>query len=233
MTQPQPDIFSQIASRFFDIFVLILGALLGYVSSWMITKGERKEARADQRRERIFGPLHDELDNLELMISKTEDVATINTVYDKVRAEHIRYMIPTKLRVQIIQLYEEMLPAYASVIHKLREKYLLIMYKSLCTDLGLLSTSSNFVRDLAGLSYWLLQGKFPRNMLKDIETAIVVMKEDSKTFLHANWQEYFEYWKNQIRNDTEFKEFEQFRTSIIAMIQEINGTIRKDLESEN
>jgi len=233
MSQSQPDSFSQIASTLLNIAILIIGGLLGFLSSWFVSKRERKDARADQRRERVYAPLHDELDMLEPMISHTEDLATSNTVYERVKAEHIRYMIPRELRDQIVQLYEEMFPSYANSILKLRRKYKLIMYKSLCDNLGLLGTSSIFVDNLSGLSYWLLQGKFPQNLLKDIETAIVVMKEDSKTFPHANWQEYFEHWQNQLHEDAEFKQFEQLRQETIEKLQEINETIRKDLESEN
>jgi hypothetical protein len=237
MAQPQPDIFSQIVSRFFDLLILVIGGLLGFVSSWAVSKRERKEARADQRRERIYGPLHDELDTIQVALLKTEDIFTpsgsVGSTYERVKAEHILYMIPRELRNKIIEVYEESLPNYDSKIVILRNKYRLMMYTSLCTALGLSSTSSNYVANLASLSYWLLQETFPENKVKEIDTALFVMSEDSHEFPYAKGQDYFRYWKNQMREDPEFKQFEQMRKQIMNKVQEINEAIRTDLESEN
>jgi hypothetical protein len=235
MAQSQPAIFSQIASRFFDIVVLIIGALLGFVSSWVVSKRERKEARADQRRERIYGPLHDELDVLEVVLSNTQDVVWPSGrfeggTYERVKTEHIRYMIPRKLRGKIIQLYEESLPNYEINFARLREKYRAKISENITKGLA----GNPHVANLSTLtSMYLLQDKIPDNIITQIGTFFYSVKQGSYGFTYANWKEYFEYWKNQMYEDTEFKQFEQMRKQIIENIQEINETIQKDLESEN
>lgn len=241
MAQPPLDILAQLVSAFRDILLLVIGGLVGFLSSWVVSKRERKWARADQRRERIFGPLQDELDKLSVTLSKAQDVnPSYDSVYERVKAEHIRYMIPKQLRTKVIQLYEEIFPNYENQILFLREKYRMLMTESITKGLRplfeggeVIQTSSPHVANLASLSYWLLEGKFPKNMEKEIETAFFVVKEDSREFPYVDYRGYFEGWKRQIREDIQYKVFERLREKAIAAVQEINNTIRQDLESEN
>jgi hypothetical protein len=95
------------------------------------------------------------------------------------------------------------------------------------------STSSPHVATLASLSYYLVGGKIPASMEKEIEIAFFAVKEDSRNFPQTTWQEFFEVWRKRLRADDQLRKSVETRDSALTTIRGVVGEIDKDLDSEN
>jgi hypothetical protein len=95
-----------------DVILLVIGGLFGFLSSWIVSGRERKLARADQRRERIYGPLQDEPESIIVLLPNNESTMQVWSEYPRIKSAHIRFMIPRKLRTRIVEIYEQLLPRY-------------------------------------------------------------------------------------------------------------------------
>ena len=166
----------------------------------MISRRERKGVRADQRREKIYGPLEDELHIVGATLPKNLDILQNCVEYPRIKSEHIRYMIARKLRGKVVELHEQVLPRYGEEKKALGQKYNSMMRTQITYGLTpsigdpsliVTATSSPHVTSMANLSYWLVEGKIPREMEKEIQTAFQVVKEDSRKFEYETWQEFF------------------------------------------
>ena len=225
-----------------QIILVAVGGILGFLSSWVVSKRERKSARADQRREKIYGPLQDELPNINSALSNNAEVLQFISEYPRIKLEHIRYMIPKDLRKKVVELYEQTLPSYGEEKKVLGQKYNMMMRTQLTYGLKpvgggpsaiVTSTSSPYVASMANLSYWLVEGQIPSKMEKEIKIAFQVVKEDSRKFVYATWQEFFEAWRKRQEHDEDFKKFVETREKAVRLIREISTEITNDLESEN
>lgn len=241
MAQQQPSVVD-ILSQLKDVILVLIGALLGFLSSWIVSRRERKWGRADQRREKIYGPLQDELAIIGLALPKNEDTLKNCVEYPRIKSEHIRYLIPRKLRGKVVELYEQVIPGYAEEKKALGQKYNNKMRTQITYGLipqgggpsaVVTSTSSPYVASMANLSYWLVEGKTPPTIEREMQTAFQVVKEDSRKFAYATWQAFFEAWRKRLEHDEDFKKFVETKDKAITLTQEITGEIAKDLESEN
>jgi hypothetical protein len=197
--------------------------------------------RADQRREKIYGPLEDELDIIGAALPKNLDILQNCVEYPRIKSEHVRYMIARELRGKVVELYEQVLPRYGEEKKALGQKYNNMMRTQITYGLAptigdpsliVTGTSSPDVASMANLSYWLVEGKIPRKIEREIQTSFQVVKEDSRKFEYETWQEFFEAWRKRQEQDKDFKEFVETRDKAITLIQEITAQITKDLESE-
>lgn len=241
MAQQQPSV-ADILNQFKDVILVLIGALLGFLSSWIVSKRERKWGRADQRREKIYGPLQDELAIIGLALPKNEDILKDCAEYQRIKSEHVRYLIPRKLRSKVIELYERVIPRYAEEKKALGRKYNNKMRTQITYGLipqggpptaVVTATSRAEVTTMASLSYWLVEDKTPPTLEREMQTAFQVVKEDSRKFTYATWQAFFEAWRKILEHDDDFKKFVETRDKAITLTQEITGEIAKDLESEN
>ncbi len=243
MTQQQPDIAATLLQWLRDVVYVLIGGILGFVSSWVVSKRERKWARADQRRERIYGPLEDELTNLSLALPRNEDVLSKCAEYPRIKLERLRYMIPQQLREKLIELYEQVIPKYTEEKSGLANKYRNMIGTELTRDLRppsgydpniiITATSRPYVARLASLAYWLLEGQIPRAVEQNISADIRDVKEDSRNFQYGTWQEFFESWRKRQQDDIDFKNFVETRDRATTLVLEIITEISRDLESEN
>ncbi len=243
MTQPQPDILSQLASSLRDILLLVIGGLLGFLSSWVVSKRERKGARADQRRERIYGPLQDELNSISTILPKNEGTQQTSAEYPRIKSEHIRYMIPKQLRDKIVQLYEEVIPKYEKQRTTLGQKYSDLILAEITQRLAPIadvtgtatvqSASYPFLSTIASLGNWLAEGKIPNSLESEAERAFLSLKDHSRPFPQSTLQEFFDVWKKKLQQDPLFKKFVETKEKAMMLIREITSELSKDLESEN
>jgi hypothetical protein len=245
MAEPNSDIVAalvQLLNSIRDLVLLIIGGLFGFLSSWIASGRERKLARADERRERIYGPLLDELANIVALLPRNDSTMQQWSDYPRIKSAHIRYMIPRTLRTAIVEIYEELLPKYEEQKAILAQKYNGKMReeitRELIPDFGgpstvVTSTSSPFVTTLANLSYYLVEGRIPPSMEKEVETALFAVREDSRNFPQATWQDFFAEWSKRLQADGQFKKFTETRDKAVRAIQKVMDEINEDLESEN
>ena len=178
MAQQLPDAANTL-SQLKDIVLVLVGGIIGFLSSWIVSRRERKWARADQRRERIYGPLQDELAIIGVALPNNEDTLQTSVEYWRIKSEHIRYMIPRKLRGKVVELYEQVLQRYGEEKTALGRKCNNMMGTEIThglipaggdLSLTVTATSSSHVASMANLSYWLVEGKIPRNMERDSDS---------------------------------------------------------------
>lgn len=224
-----------------DVVLLVAGSLLTLFVTWVVSGRERKWARADECRERIYGPLHDELANLRKALEKNLRIGGVTDEYERIKREHILYMIPRKLRQRIIHLYETGITQYESQLIDLAKKYRELMSNEILGKLQPTGTTSGTVVDasssdvhfLIGLAHWLAEGVVPEHMDKELERAYLSVKAQSKGVLEQTGNEFFQSWKARFRSDPECEEFKGLRDQLLVQVIEIREEIQKDLESQH
>jgi len=237
-----PDILTlliQLLTNLRDIFLVVFGTFLGLLSAWIVGRRERKWARADQRRERIYGPLQDELGILSKDLPLNERTLEIGSEYRRIKGDHIRYMIPEHLRRRIIFLYEVLLPKYDHEKVMLENKYedsiRAAILERLTPDLrtgSVLTDNSPDITTVANLGHCLLERRVPPHMEKNVESAFSVVKEHSRDIPEQTWQEFFQLWQERLPRDEDYVRFIGTRDWALKMTEMILNEINKDLEPE-
>jgi hypothetical protein len=92
--------------------------------------------RADERRERVYGPLYDELPIAEQKLLEWRDTngsATEWKEYREVRDRHLLYLAPKEFRAKIRRLYDENLVRFGEQRRKLLGDYRRIAMREMGT----------------------------------------------------------------------------------------------------
>lgn len=198
-------------------------------------------AHADQRRERVYGPIHDELTGILATLDANATTSQLHDAYERIKREHIRDMIPRDVRSKIVQLYEDILPQYEKELVTLQVDYRNRMIEEIASGMPVIVAGNgtkssprniNEVVVLAGSAYWLIEGWIPSSMERELEDAFERVKARNKNMQDESFLWFFEEWKCRLHKGKEYPAFLTLRHQAISLIQEIDKEIISDLESE-
>jgi len=85
------------------ITYLIIGSGLGILASWLPARYSWKSQRAEQRRANVYAPLFDELQSIKSALNEYRN--PVRTEYERIRSQHLLYLVPRFLRWEIETLY--------------------------------------------------------------------------------------------------------------------------------
>ena len=83
------------------VFVLLASGL-SILGSWYAAHYTWKAQRDDERRERVYAPLLDELEAIEKAVKSYDYFGT--TEYNQISSAHLFYLVPIVLKTQIREL---------------------------------------------------------------------------------------------------------------------------------
>ena len=219
-------------SKIEAIVFLILGFLLGLLTSWLTARYTRRAQKADERRERVYAPLIDELEanrkaleNYDQNFSKKE--------YDQIAYAHLFYLIPTTLKMQIHELYTTQ-ASLSLMLMKLREKYREQIEKDIDESLPMEAPStpkdSNVTRLAGIIASSLPLGKIPDIHRSDFDTVVKNLRENS------GWKEpidaYIKKLIDALSKDEEMTKIEALRKKILELLKNIQDNMMSDLKKQ-
>lgn len=91
-----------------SIGLLLIGTLLALFSSWFVARYTWKAQRDDERRMRVYAPLHDELSNIKTHLDGNEDIETKE--YNQINSQHLLYLAHKNIEIKLHELYDVKLP---------------------------------------------------------------------------------------------------------------------------
>jgi hypothetical protein len=225
-----PEQFTNMFDILPSILLIVVGAALSLVVTWWRDTRSRKLMRADERRERVYGPLYDELPIAEQKLLEWRDTnggATEWKEYREVRDRHLLYLAPKELRAKIRRLYDEELVRFGEQRRKLLGDYRKIAMREMGTiDDNTDRLSRIMVSHL--LQEWSSLTKEDQN---DIEGTFMNAKKESAALSQFNTgEEVFRYFKRGIQKEPAFAILRELRDESLALLAEIRKELGKDLE---
>jgi hypothetical protein len=212
------------------IIYLIIGSLLGLLASWFTARYSWKSQKADERRERVYAPLSDELDPIKKALENYDYFHS--TEYDRLASAHLLYLVPSAFRMQIRELYAY-LATFSLMGVKLRQKYEDRILKEINDSLPSGSqpnayNDSNAKTLAQDIAYFLLQGKIATSWRKE-----PLLKDIGE---QLGWKEpiepYFEKFRGILTKDQDMIELETLQKKILHLLKPVQETIMSDLESQ-
>jgi hypothetical protein len=197
------------------------------------TRKSRKVPRADERRVRIYAPLYDELTEVQKALQNYGRTGLGNwREYQKIKSEHIRYLIPCELRDRITQLYEQNLEEFEKGLMKLQRKHETEIRDYLLERMPDRDTlSASTVQNLYRLALYL-----PRGQLPDESDALDLAFRGARKhghLEHDSLPEFFRYWVSRIKTDKDFEDLNEHRRKTLCMLADIENEIGRELEAED
>lgn len=223
-----------------NLAFLVFGAILSLLVAWSVQRRERESTRNDQRRERIYAPLFDELSRVRISLQNWLPATTPE--YDKIQSAHLLYMVPMNLREQLRTLYETLLPELQNKILAIRERHQQIILTDLTASSiplsgrpgsTVVSTSDPNIINLANnLGQMTLLDEIPGSAKPSLERLFQAAKQRSN-LVQLSVDEYFVKISKKLRaEDTEMGSVMKLRKQAIESIDQIAKPIRKDLRTE-
>lgn len=209
----------------------------------MQTRAWRSE-RADERRERIYAPLYDELGKVEEALTNYNRTNTdIWGEYNRIKREHITWKIPRDLRKKISRLFEVEVNEFAKQLMVLEDKWRHIINVELTQGLApigetpdatVLATSDSSIATLKELSIYLSRGTLPKGAPSiDFENAFQAVKARSSNLPYNNVKELFNRYLQEYRSEREYQKLNEQRKLSLRSVKDIMETMAKDLETQN
>jgi hypothetical protein len=213
-----------------SILLIVIGAALSLVVTWWRDTRSRKLMRADERRERVYGPLYDELPIAEQKLADWRDMNGSTTEwkeYGEVRDKHLLYLAPKELRAKIRRLYDEKLVRFSEQRRELLGDYRKVAMREMGTiDNNTDRLSRIMVSHL--LQEWSSLTKEDQN---SIEGTFQDAKKGNALLCQFNTgEEAFRYFKKGIQKEPAFAILRELRDESLTLLAEIRKEIGKDLE---
>lgn len=217
----------------------ILGALLTLAGSLFILKRQRRLELADERRIRIYAPLYDELPKVEKALTNYSPTRTdIWGEYNRIKHEHIAYLIPRDLRNKISRLFEVELKEFHEQRESLENKYREIIVDELTRglipitgrpDAVVIATSDPSIAALRELATYLCEADLPRASSMNLESAFKTAKARSRNLPYDDVKELFNHYLQEIRSDIEYQKLNEQRRTSLQSVKDVMKAIAKDL----
>jgi hypothetical protein len=220
-----------------SVVFLILGFLLSLFASWFTVRYSRKAQKADERRERVYARLFDELPTIKKALEEYK--APYGEEYNKIASEHLLYLVPKNLRMRIRELYDQKLPSAINAIARVHGRY----KRQVLQDINRLipagqpatafndSNASTLASDLADC---LLIGQIPIEWREMVQRAFVDVKQRlGLTLQESSVLVYFRKLLLFRAKDLEMAELEALKEECLQLIEGIQSAISKDLESQS
>ena len=210
---------------------VLVGSLLTLLGTWFVERGARKSARADERRERIYAPLYDELSDVKKALQEYGRTGSaIWGTYQRIKSEHIRYLIPRELRDRITKLYEQNLEEFDRRMMKLHRKHETEIRDYLLERMPDRDTlTDSTMQTLSTLAIYLPRKRIPGDSGAFDEAFRAARKHGNLE--HNSLPEFFEYWVNHIRTDKDFLDLNQYGEEALRLLLEIKNEIGRELEA--
>jgi len=210
------------------VFLLIVGWLLGLVGACWSQNRSARLMRAQERRRRIYGPLHDELSEAEERLKRYADINQ-SKEYQRIKEEHILHIldVPNQMQKKIEQLYEDKLNQF-----NVRRRTLLKAWNDIIQEqLGIGADGNR----LARMAFQLLK-EWPcltRDEQSELENVFSSAKRNYRPTLldhFASAERLFEHFKKDFEADSRFVALTELRDQLMLLVAEIRECIRKDLK---
>ncbi len=210
---------------------VLVGSLLTLLGTWFVERGARKSARADERRERIYAPLYDELADVKKALQEYGRTGSaIWGTYQRIKSEHIRYLIPRELRDRITKLYEQNLEEFDRRMMKLHRKHETEIRDYLLARMPDQDTlTASTMQTLSTLAVYLPRKRIPGDSSAFADAFRAARKHGNLE--HNSLPEFFEYWVNHIRNDKNFLDLNQYGEEALRLLLKIKNEIGRELEA--
>lgn len=210
------------------IFLLVVGWLLGLVGACLSQNRSTKLMRAEERRRRIYGPLNDELPELEERLKRYADIDQ-SKEYQRIKEEHILHIldVPNQMQQRIEQLYEHKLNQFN--VHR---RTLLKEWNDIIQERLGIGPDGN---RLARMAFQLLKewSSMTREEQSELENAFSSAKRHYNPTLlsdFASAEGLFEHFKKDFETDARFVDLTKLRDQLVLLVGEIREAIRKDLK---
>ena len=217
------------------VIFLVLGSMLGLFASWFTARYSRKAQKADERRERVYAPLFDEL----AIIKKALDeyAYPFVTEYERIASAHLLYLVPKNLRVMIRELYDRKLKFITRMILKLRDRYRQKVLENINEHIpreqpANAFNDSNAMTLATDLADFLLQGQIPSEWLPKIQPLFVDVK--GRLRLTLDESSVIIYFKKLLilrSKDMEMAELDALKEQCAQLVEAIQKVIARDLET--
>lgn len=210
------------------VFLLVVGWLLGLVGACLSQNRSTKLMRAEERRGRIYGPLCDELPEVEERLKRYGDIDQ-SKEYQRIKEEHILHIldVPNQMRKKIQQLYEDKLNQF-----NVGRRTLLKGWNDIIQEQLGIGTDGN---RLARMAFQLLKEwpSLTRDEQSELENAFSSVKRHYNPTLlshFASAERLFEHFKKDFEADSRFVGLTALRDELLRLVAEIRECIRKDLK---
>ena len=213
-----------------SILLIVIGAALGLVVAWWRDTRSRKLMRADERRERVYGPLYDELPIVEQKLAdwRDTDASAIEwKEYQEVREKHLLYLAPKELRAKIRRLYDEKLVRFSERRRELLGDYRRIVMR----EIGTIDNNADRLSRITVshlLEEWSSLTNEDQNSIEgtfwDAKKGSTLLRQ-----FHTG-EEVFGYFKKGIQKEPAFAILRELRDESLTLLAEIRKEIGKDLK---
>jgi hypothetical protein len=197
------------------------------------TRKSRKVPRADERRERIYAPLYDELTEVRKALENYGRTGSTGWgTYQRIKSEHIRYLIPRELRGRIIKLYEQNLEEFDKQSMKLHGKHEAEIRDYLLERMPDRDTlTDSTMQTLCRLAIYLPRKRITGDSGAFDDAFRAARKHGNLE--HNSLSEFFEYWVNHIRTDKDFEDLNEHRRKTLGLLAGIENEMGRELEAED
>ena len=221
-----------------NLAFLGIGALLAYLVTILTQKSAIERAREDERNERVYSPLYDELEEALQTLDKWE-YRPPNKEWARIRkVEHLTYMVPKGLRDRLTQLYDTQYEQYDATVRDCNKRMEEFVRSELMSRLVGAYSSYPYPADISnviGIGYDILGGKLigDTTHLNEINTSYFRMKRGMFKLEWDSVYSFFEYLVSASTNREEIKEAYKVRKGVMDSMKEIRNTLGKSLKVED
>jgi hypothetical protein len=213
------------------IVYIIIGSVLGSVASWVTARYSWKKQRDEQRRGSVYAPLFDELPVIRHDL--TEYNYPLTPEYDKIKSEHLLYLVPKDLRGRIIELSKN-LRLFGELCSHRKAEY----RESIAENLGAiaippatLSNDGNANTLVSDLCIFVLRGGIPPTYVMNEERLYQDVKQRFR-LMEPSVRVYFQRLLSLRANDSAIPELEALKDKTVIEVEAIQREIAKDLDAE-
>ncbi len=212
------------------IVYVIIGSVLGLAASWATAQYSWRKQRDEKRRGSVYAPLFDELSVIRQNLNEYRYLSTPE--YDKIRSEHLLYLVPKDLRERIIELYNN-LPLFGQSCSQRQAEYrdrIAERLSALAIPPATLSNDGNANTLVSNMCIFVLCGGIPANVINQEQPYQNVKLRFRLTEPSVN--EYFQNLLLLRTNDPAIPELEALKNGIVNALEVVQRAIAKDLDAE-
>jgi hypothetical protein len=211
-----------------SIFFLIIGFLLTLLTAKFTADYSWKGQKADERRERVYAPLYDELSNIRTQLDPYGPFT--HPEYDQIRSVHLLYLVPNDLCKKIVTVYDKLTTidlTKSRLVNKYERKILEMMNSEFKDPVSDDSSAIRLARDFA---IWAFQGEIPDELEESTESAFQGLNSRFTKISQTTSKEFLSKFLDSMPKDEDQIALNGLKQETLTLIDSIRDSVKGDLE---
>ena len=207
---------------------IVVSSLLTFFASWYTARYSWKAQKADERRQRVYAPLYDELSNLKMLLAPYGPFDTKE--YNQISSAHLLYLVPKSLELRIHDLYRtlRLVDAKKAELYQKYERQILEQINAQFKNpVSNDQEANSLAKDLAICAF---QGEIVNGWENGLERAFQGLDSRYQKMGRTTLKEFLREFLDSISKDADQIELNNLKAQALTLIDSIQDSIKGDLK---